>query len=191
MEEDKQQKELFEFEPPKRSFPRLGAIFPRSDFEGKLSVTLTLERLIFILIGIIMLMVIIYALGVEAGRSTAKAKAPAIVPAKNAVAAHAPVIPAKQNITPREPVVVTSPAVVPVKDVNKPYTIVAVTFSKRELAVQEVNKLKKSGFSATLVQSDSYFQVCVGSYSDKNGAESQKDLKKIKRLYKDAYFRLI
>ena len=80
-------------------------------------------------------------------------------------------------------------AVVPVS--NKPYyTIVAATFARKDIAMQEIDKLKKQGYSATLIQSDRYFQVCIGAYADKAGALTQKDLNKIRRLYKDAYLRL-
>ena len=191
MDEEKYQKELFEFEKPKRSFPRLAGFFPKADFEGKFSITLTLERLIFLLIGIIMLMVIIYALGVEVGRSVTNGRAVVAsaenrpVPVKALPPQTIKPIPQATMPVPAKPITVK-----PVDSSNKPYTIVAVTFSSKEGASQEVSRLKKEGYDAFLVQSDPYFQVCIGSYSDKNGTENQKELKKIKRVYKDAYFRL-
>jgi len=75
MEEEKYQKELFEFEKPKKVFPRFANIFSRSELEHSFSLVLTLDKVILTAIGIIMLMVIIYALGVESGRAISKARA--------------------------------------------------------------------------------------------------------------------
>ncbi|MDD5428839.1 MAG: hypothetical protein PHI58_06385 [Candidatus Omnitrophica bacterium] len=69
MDEEKFQKELFEFEKPKRFLPRLSDFFPKADFERNVILTLTLDRAVIITIGIIMTMVVIYALGVESGKN--------------------------------------------------------------------------------------------------------------------------
>jgi hypothetical protein len=69
MEETKYQKELFEFEPPKKSFPKLDGMLPKSNF----AVMLTMEKFIFVAIAIVMVMVAVYALGVERGKIVAKA----------------------------------------------------------------------------------------------------------------------
>ena len=219
MDEEKYQKELFEFDKPKRFFPKLSDFFPKGDFERNVVLTLTLDRAVFIAIGIIMVMVVLYALGVEAGKNRAMESArPVPVAALQAVnpivKQPAVIIPAHviKQIQPvksaapaaKTQVIVKSPvarpmvaASVPVKpapvqaapDVNKPYTIVAVTFVNKDTAMQEMVKLRHQGYNPSLVQSDRYFQVCIGVYPDKMGPESQKDLKKIKRLYKDAYIR--
>ena len=176
MEEDKYQKELFEFEKPKRSFPRLGNIFPKPDFDGRILITFGLERLIFISIGIIMLLVIVFALGVERGKVVARAlPRPQTIPA--------PAI--KANSLQGK---VSAPAAL--QDFVKPYTIVAAAFRRKDIAIQELNKLRKGGFDAILVQNDSYFQVRVGAYPDKDSVQSQKALARIRQFYKDAYFKL-
>jgi len=65
MQEERYQKELFiEFEKPKKPFSKINML-PGRDF----TVILTLEKLVFLVIGIIMLLVVIYALGVERGRT--------------------------------------------------------------------------------------------------------------------------
>lgn len=169
MEEEKYQKELFEFEKPKRSFPGLRKIFPRPDFEGRISITFGLERLIFISIGIIMLLVIVFALGVERGKAASGAlprPQPAQVKTEKVAA---PAVP---------------------QDFSKPYTIVAAAFRRKDTAIQELNKLKREGFDATVVQSDSYFQVRIGAYPDKDSVLSKKALARIRQFYKDAYFKL-
>ncbi|MDD5428840.1 MAG: SPOR domain-containing protein [Candidatus Omnitrophica bacterium] len=87
------------------------------------------------------------------------------------------------------PAAAPKPAAV-VNTAAKPYTIVAVTLTRRDTAAAEVSKLKSRGINAFIVPSDRYFQVCVGAYPDKAGVQVQKDLKKIRRLYKDAYLKL-
>lgn len=168
MEEEKYQKELFEFEKPQRHFPRLGKIFPKPDFEGRISITFGLERLIFISIGIIMLMVIVFAIGVERGKVIARTPRPSVI----------------------QPKAERIGAAVTPQDFSKPYTIVAAVFKRKDTAMHEANKLKNEGFDVTLVQSDSYFQVRVGIYADKDSAQSKKALARVRQFYKDAYFKL-
>lgn len=219
MDEEKYQKELFEFEKPKRLFPKLSDFFPKGDFERNVILTLTLDRAVFIAIGIIMVMVALYALGVEAGKSRATESArmspalPVVAPqAVRVVAPQAAKVIAPQPVVTtqarmvkqNQPVKITAPVAktqvvtkVPAKpvpapvvsNVAKPYTIVVATFVSKDTAMREIDKLKKQGYNITLIQSDRYFQVCIGAYTDRAGTDSQKDLKKIKRLYKDAYIR--
>ena len=55
MDEEKYQKELFEFDrKPRRFFSKLSDLFPKADFERNVVLTLTLDRAVFISIGIIM-----------------------------------------------------------------------------------------------------------------------------------------
>ena len=186
MDEEKYQKELFEFEKPKRFFPKLSNFFPKADFERNVVFTLTLDRVVFIAIGILMIIVVVYALGVEAG----KTKTPEVVQAATAPAVpqsavrepvKVPVAIPAQVVTQKQPVRMPAPA--------KPYTILVATFTRKDNAVQEIEKLKNQGIAATLIQSGSYFQVNVGAYASKADAQGQKDLARIKRLYKDAYLK--
>ena len=222
MDEEKYQKELFEFEKPKRFLPKLSDFFPKGDFERNVILTLTLDRAVFMAIGIIMAMVVVYALGVESGKSkaqeiaqpvtTALPAAAIVTPAQVAgslqpvairqgqpVRATAPImqngkVPA-QTVAIKVPPAKSAPSPsVPVASVTSnpgmPYTIVAVTFTRKDTAAQEIDKLKKQSFAAELIQSDRFFLVCIGSYADRTGSQSQKDLKRVRRLYKDAYLKL-
>ncbi len=74
MDDEKYQKELFELDKPKRFFPRLSDFLPRYDFERNIAFTIALDKAVFISIGIIMVMVAVYALGVEDGKSRIKPK---------------------------------------------------------------------------------------------------------------------
>ncbi len=185
MEEEKYQKELFKFEKPKRLFPKLVSIFPKADFEGKVLITFTLERVILISIVIIISMVIVYALGVEKGKSVGRVSI--ISSAKVQPERLSQSQPVKVQVLPAKPIV---PVPESIRDVGTPYTIVAVTFTRKDTAAQEVSRLKKEGFDATIVQSDSYFLVCIGAYPDKISSQSKTALSKVRKIHKDAYFKL-
>lgn len=199
MDEEKYQKELFEFkEKPRRFFPRLSGLLPKGDFERNVILTLTLDRAVFIAIGVIMVMVVIYAMGVEKGRQlpgealpqTAASVPRPVMDAPVAPNSIAPVKAAPVPLVKAHPTVKASPIVKAPPIVKAlPYTIVAVTLSRKDTAVQEAEKLKRMGYIVSIAQSGAYFQVCAGAYADRTGAQSQKDLKNIKRYYKDAYIK--
>ena len=193
MTDDRPQKELFEFKEEKRPFAGIGRIFPKD----AIGITLSLERMRFISIGLVLAMVVVYAIGVERGKSiSVKApSAPAFQPApkpmaisQKPIASGAAVKPAERPKTPvslpAQPKVLTNA----VHAADKPYTIVAATFSGKTTASAAVERLQKDGFDAYLYQSDPYFQVCVGVFSDR--AAGQATLNRIKQRYKDAYFKL-
>lgn len=189
MENENYQKELFEFDPPKKTAAKFGNIFQRTDFV----IVLTPEKMVFAAIGIIMLMVIFFALGVEKGKATVyPAAATPRMALKNI--AVSPVIPERKavvtatNITPK-----ISPPPAPkmaqaALDKSKPYTIVAAAFSREDFALKEAGKLKAIGLEAFVYYGGSYYLACIGSFQDKVSA--QKILNKIKRMHKDAYIRL-
>lgn len=180
MEENEYQKELFEFEKPKKrkTFLNLKSLFPKYS----VTVILNLERIIFIIIAAILLMVILYAMGVERGKSIGRLASP--------IAKETQGMPVQATIAP--PVSTISPeAVKPQeKEIDKPYTIVAATFIRKDAAQLEANRLKREGLDAFIAQSDSYFLVCIGSYPDKSGAQSKGALVRVRQFHKDAYFKL-
>ncbi|MFA6142242.1 MAG: SPOR domain-containing protein [Candidatus Omnitrophota bacterium] len=190
MEEDRDQKELFEFEKPRKGFPGLGSILPKRDFERNVAVTLTLEKVIFISIGIVMLMVVIYALGVEAGRSRMAEQIASQSAVKKEVGPQAPA--SNASMTPRQiaPVSVqVNKAPASVQSYSKSYTIVTGSFTKRENAAGEVAQLRRRGFNAYIGQTYPLYQVYVGAFANKTGADALAELKRIKNVRKDAYLK--
>ena len=164
METEKYQKELFEFESPKKAATRFGNIFPRTGF----AIILTPEKMVFAAIGVIMLTVVFFALGVEKGKSAAYAKFAATKTiTKNIVAAQAlsvksvqaPIVVTKSvvatNITPKINPPAAGVKAEAVFDKTKPYMIVAAAFSREDFALKEVGKLKMAGLEAF---------VCYGRY---------------------------
>ena len=205
MEEDLYQKELFEFKKPKRPFSRFDNIFPKSDF----ALILNLEKLIFVAIGVIMLMVVIYALGVERGRALSNRVSLVTVKALPVVQRTvvrtpqkivAPVTPDTKNITAApqksvqtEPAAKVNAVNTPVASIVKsasamPYTIAVATFSRKEWALKETDKIKNLGYEAFVTQSGPYYMVCLGSYPNKDSAKAV--LTKIRSTYKDAYLKI-
>ena len=205
MEKDNTQKELFEFAaPPKKQSNGFGRIFQKTDF----TVSIGAEKLVFVLIGIIMLVVVSFALGVERGKAiSAKAAETAGAPAQasaQAPAANAPVQQAVQakkaaavtNIAPKEKTreaaaakTVTDPVQAQnAGDKNKPYTIVAAAFYKEAFAIKEVSRLKGIGLESFVYYSEPYYLACAGSFTSKDSA--QKTLAKVRQLHRDAYVRL-
>jgi cell division septation protein DedD len=197
MESEKYQSELFELDKPRGPQRKLDSVFPRSRF----AVTLTLERLVFISIGIIMLMVALYALGVEKGKANRRALSPLQKPiiarketpaapvAQNTAQTRGTLISTASAVAPQ---VKTAAASAPDKGVtaqapDKPYTIVAAAFTRKDTAAAELGRLKTGGFDGFIVQSDSYFLVCAGAYSTKESAS--KTLARVRQRYKDAYIR--
>ena len=204
MENEKYQKELFEFESPKKPASRFGNIFPRNDF----AIILTPEKMVFIAIGVIMLMVVFFALGVEKGKSSAydnlaaaktTAKEIAAVPAIPASPVRAPIVvtksPVATNITPKVvvPIAVVKTQATAVKtqaafDKTKPYMVVAGAFSRKDIALKEVDKLKAAGLEAFVYYGEPYYLACVGSFQSRDSAG--KILNKVRQMHRDAYVRL-
>lgn len=174
------QRELFQFEPPKKRFLGFAGIFRKAGIDGSVfAITLKIDKLVFISIAIIMLMVIVYALGVERGRS---------VPTKSSAAPVQQAAPAKlvPEIKP-QPVQKTVSAVK--ETVVKPYTIAVASMSKKETALAEAARMKKNGFDSFVVYSQPYYVVCVGAFADKTSSASQAELTRARRFSRDAYFK--
>ena len=175
MQNENSQKELFEFEAPKKAGRRrFGSLLQRTDF----CLVLTAEKLVFVFIGIIMLAVLFFALGVERGKSLVVKSEPQAAP----VQASTTQIPAKAA----NPPISQEKTVEPAK--GKPYTIVAAAYSRQDFASKEVVGLKASGLDAFVLKSEPYYLACVGSYATKGDA--QKALSKARQAHRDAYIRL-
>lgn len=190
MEEERLQKELFPFEPPKKRFSGFAGIFRKAGIDGSVfAVTLKIDKLVFISIAVIMMMVVVYALGVERGRSVMPKLTPE--PAQQAAMVKtAPVkaVPVKADLETRlQPAAETVPAVK--ETVVKPYTIAVASLSKKETALTEAARMKASGFNSFVIYSQPYYVVCVGAFADKTSTASQKEFARVKRFSKDAYFK--
>lgn len=200
MEETKYQGELFELDKPKVSQRKLDTVFPKTRF----AVTLSLERIVFISIGVIMLMVALYALGVEKGKSSNRVVSPlqrirdvkraqvaVVAPSTPPIASQTrsavPAPEVKTNIQAKNAAMPSQSQPVVSQPAERPYTIVAAAFSRQESAASEVARMKADRSDAFVLQSGSYYLVCVGSYTTKESA--QKMLTSLRLRYKDAYIK--
>lgn len=180
MDEERPQKELFEFEPPRKRFSGIAGMFRKAGIDGSVfAITLKIDKLVFISIAVIMTMVMVYALGVERGKSVTPKASSAPLPAAAQTKAVVEVKPQPQvqNIA-----AVRTTAV-------KPYTIAVASMSKKETALAEAARMKDRGFDSFVVYSQPYYVVCVGAFADKTSSASQKELSNVRRFSRDAYFR--
>ena len=180
MEDERPQKELFPFETPKKRFSGLAGIFRKAGIDGSVfAITLKIDKLVFISIAIIMLMVIVYALGVERGRSAVPRQKPAPIAVRSAPAVSAPEIKSEPEVE----------TVAAVKETVKPYTIAVASLSKKETAIEEAARMREIGFDTFVIYRKPFYVVCIGAFADKTSSASQKELIRVKRFSRDAYFK--
>ncbi len=159
---DKGEKDLFDETQTadKKIRKKTGFPLPRI----KKSTSLSYENLIFLAIGFVMCCIISFSLGVEKGRrdvNHVRRKAtPAGQPASR---------PEKETAT----------------RLQKNYIIQLAAFRKLGSAEEERIKLKKDGYRADVKKSGDYYQVYIGGFNKKQGA--QRLLRKLKEKYKDCY----
>jgi len=186
----KQQQELFdEFVVVKKTRGRFFGVLNRFNKpifpQHRLTLSLSYETLIIILIGAVLAASVIFSLGVERGRSLVGAGLEMSAPVQPVAALPAPepIVPAVAEAVKQvtvKPEVVSKAAVtnvtaaskgnaVPVTD--KPYTIQVASYKTRDLIEKEVSRLKAMGYSTEVVKKGSYFILCVGSFSSKDAAK--------------------
>ena len=167
-------------------------IFRFSGVEGPaFAVTLKLDKIVFISIVIIMAMVVLYAVGVEQGKSQSE-RVQSLAIVQKIPQRPATIIPAPQSIVSNKiapaPVGMSAPSG---KAAAKPYTIAVSAMSKKETAAAEVKKLRANSLDAFVMYREPYYVVCVGSFEDKTSSRSVQELNRVKRFNKEAYFKAI
>ena len=198
-EEIEKQRELFEeFKKPDTNL-RFFKDNKRFFQNRILALQFSIEKLIFLLLGIIILIIFTFCLGVELGKRI-------IYPAKNM--AHLLSVPAKfakqagnletLSIKPavklpvQENIQMKSPLIsMPSKKQasGSIYAIRVASYANKISAEGIVAKIRKTGLPAYLVKSGKLFAICVGDYSDKKQAESV--LLSLRKKYKDSYIKMI
>ncbi len=72
---------------------------------------------------------------------------------------------------------------------TKPYTIQLITYSREKSAWKELEKLKRAGCDdSRIVEENGYYKVCAGSYTTQR--EANKNLRNFRRRYRDCFTRL-
>jgi hypothetical protein len=165
----KQQQELFdEFVVVKKTRGRFFGVlnkFNKPIFQQHcLSLSVSYEILIMALIGVVLVASIIFALGVERGRSLNSSEVEMPVPIQPVVAAPDPE-PAAPVVLAPKPAEAVKPAA------DKPYTIQVALYKTRELADRENSRIKGMGYSTDIIKKGSYYILCVGSFVSKDAAK--------------------
>lgn len=182
MDEKRQvQKELFEEfgTAPKRRHPK--NIFQQKQ---KAAVTFSLEHLIFITIGIIILALIAFSLGVERGKSVTLrdrrvegAKAPG--PSKEDTGLNSAAPEEERSGIEYEA------AEKPVLD----YTVQVASYVSRGTAESRAGELKSKGYEAFVLHKGSYYVMCIGRFPDRQSANAERD--SLRKEYSDCLVRKI
>lgn len=169
-EEIEKQKELFgEFQEPEKKlkfFKNKNRFLPNR----MLILQFSAEKLTFLLIGTVLLIILTFCLGVERGKRIASgaAKAPETMQVKAPVQAKAPTE-KKSGST------------------EKIHTIRIATYINKTSAENITAKIKKEGFPAYIVKSGNFFLICVGDYNTRQDAEAA--LSTLKKNYQDSYIK--
>lgn len=191
------QKELFnEYrEPQKRR--KTTSILPKNFA----FLSATYEHIVFLGIAVIMLMVLVFSLGVERGKTLILDKVtasenPQPAAEKTDVAEKAQHVEVKE--APRtsplqkdEPVKKTAAS--EAGDIRKPaadgkqFTIQAVAYRSKRLAQKELMQLGKKGFEPFIIVGGGYYQICVGEFESQSEAKSA--LIDVQKNYKGSFIR--
>jgi len=190
---------------------------PLRDYVSK-RITLSYESLVFIAIGVIILALVGFILGVERGKSLQNAGLKELMVRDKPIRRTEVVNPTLKF--PETPTVLTeldkgkkegpekehnaeepAPAVQPAPkrfvrsfpelplEETELYTIQLITYSRKESARKELKKLEKSGCNnLSIVEENGYYKVCAGGYVTQK--EAKKNLRRFRMLYRDCFTRL-
>ena len=132
---------------------------------------------------VLLLLIIAFAIGVETGKKQAAvAKQEVVSIAKKEESSKKVVLYKEEQVT--EPEVVEK---VEEKPIDRPYTIQVISYKDKRRARAKVKTLEAKGDKATIIERKGWFQVCVGSYLNKQ--EAEKDLGRLSSIYKGCFLR--
>jgi len=182
MDEKRQvQKELFdEFTPAQKKRQSRNVFHPKP----KKIFTLFFEHLVLVSIGVIMIAVIAFSLGVEKGKRRAKEEGYDIAVSVNGF---------KENLPSEEAVQVET---APIKDIEEVkaqlperYTIQVASFIEKDIADKQASTLKAQGFDAFVLEKGKYSILCIGRFASKDNASKEQKL--LRKKYDDCFIRKI
>ena len=133
------------------------------------SITLSYENTVFIIIGIIMACVIFFSLGVEKGRQDANFTEKVdieIMPVRTSSYKYLDTEKPKESV----------------RDSVK-YVLQVASYQNKKNAEEELRKLRKEGYNAYIKESGQYYQLYVGSFSEKKDINRAFNI--LSKKYKD------
>jgi len=129
------------------------------------------EKIVFFLIGLVLIIIVTFCLGVERGKAVVAMPRPAFAK----VSAGRPAQPVQLLITGAKAPAKPAPAT----NINNPvvhkgelYTVRLATYINKKSAADETSRLRQSGFPAYIKASDKFYMICVGDYTDKKQADA-------------------
>ncbi|MDP8293010.1 MAG: SPOR domain-containing protein [Candidatus Orphnella occulta] len=188
MDEKRQvQKELFEEfgSPEKRRYPK-------NLFENKSNRTITLlyEHIAFIIIGIIVLSIIVFSLGVERGKSVRLKRVSLAAENKKDIDN---IVLSKADKDAEVAVIEEEKALLPLPEYEEEplpaYTVQVASYASESFAKGRVDKLISEGYEAFALHKGSYYIMCIGRFRDKEDAVSE--MKRLRKQYSDCLLRKI
>lgn len=183
-EEKERQSELFSDLPVESKKPR------RTPFRlGRVSLSVSYESILIVTIGLVMLLIVCYSLGVEQGKQIAGAKIEDSEIKEVEIIAERQIIKEKEAEKKAEETAPKPPAKkIKVKVAAAPkYTIQVATFRTEDSAEKEKQRLKKKGYQPFVISRGRFSEICVGAYQKIN--EATPDLENLKKIYGDCYVR--
>jgi hypothetical protein len=156
-------------------------------FFERARLTLTLDKIILLVLVNITAGVFVFSLGIERGINLAKEPSASAPAAALAVQVNEPDS-AETNLTDKTAAV--SPDAEPVSQVvvpagGKSFTIQLVTYKNEKLARREADNLTAKGHRVFVIPSGKYFQVCIEIFEEKAQAS-----RKLSELQADGYQKL-
>ena len=168
---------------------------------GRIAVSLSYENILILTIGLVMLLIVCYSLGVEQGRHLAKVVGKDIQeveiieqgaqagPAEDKGIKDAEIAEEKEEQAESQQ---TSPKPlqkkVRVKVAAAPkYTIQVATFRTEQSVEKEKQRLEGKGYRPYVISRGQFSEICVGAYQEMN--EASGDLQELKKIYGDCYVR--
>lgn len=146
----------------------------------KVAVSLSYEYLMILAIGLIMLLIVCFSLGVERGKHLAQFKTEDIKQIKQEQVQKAPAQKAPEPEEQRIKIKVASSK----ETFNKTFPYIQVaSFRTQKHAKKEMELLSDRGYRPFALTWGKYKVVCVGGY--KNEDEASKDLRQLKNVYAD------
>ncbi len=192
MDEKRQvQRELFEefgsVEKPK---------YPKNAFQNKPkpTVTLSYEHIIFVIIGVIILSIIVFSLGVERGKRIVFRNK---LFSTDDINSDERFKSAKEydDIDTAEGQEVKPPAAAEDKqeeaaeDIILPYTVQVASYKSNAAAESRAEDLKLEGYEAFTMEKGEYYIMCIGRFADK--ADAAAENKRLRKRYSDCFVRKI
>ena len=181
MDEKRQvQKELFdEFTPAQKRRQSRNAFNPKP----KKIFTLSYEHLVLVSIGVIMIAVIAFSLGVEKGKKVAKQNGYDISVSVKELDEKEPLKSIQQIET------ATRDIDLPKPQLPERYTIQAASFAKKEIADKQASTLTSQGFDAFVLVKGKYSILCIGRFASRD--QAGKEQKLLRKKYNDCLIRKI